>query len=281
MKALVVLLSIASVIGCADPERFPDADELDADQEQLDADQEQLDLPEDQWVWIDPGRFLMGSPDDEAGRGDNEQLHQVELTRGYFMQATEVTQQQFEELMGHNPSRLGCPRCPVDHVSWHDAAAYCNELSDQLELDRCYDCQEGACELAERFETPYECSGARLPTEAEWEHAARAGLEGETYGDHDDLAWWEGNAEGNTHPVAELGPNLWGLYDMLGNILEATGGLYEYPISEVIDPWGDGELRVYRGGSYSHGPQHVRFASRVRFEADSSLVLGFRPVRAE
>ena len=120
----------------------------------------------------------MGSPDNELGRSDDEWYHEVTLSRSFWMSPYEVTQAEYEEMMGNNPSRFAdCPNCPVEMVSWHDAALFCNRLSARDELQLCYDCTEELCTWSELYRpdgmTVHDCNGYRLPTETEWERAAR------------------------------------------------------------------------------------------------------------
>ena len=136
-------------------------------------------------IWIEPGTFLMGSPETEANRFDNEDQHQVRLTRGFWLSKTEVTQGQYQALAGDNPSHFkdSGPDAPVDTVSWDQAMAFCRAANDLVE-----DLPDGY-----RFS---------LPTEAQWEFACRAGTEGPIYGSSlDAIAWYEGNSEGRTHPA--------------------------------------------------------------------------------
>ncbi len=196
------------------------------------------------FVYIPPGKFWMGSPDDEPKRGDNETMHEVILTQGFYMQTTPVTQLQWEKVMGSNPSNFkGDPRRPVENVSWNDVKAY---------IDKLHRCNGG-----HRY---------RLPTEAEWEYACRAGTTTPfAFGDNitPDQVNYDGNypykgPKGQYRkkitPVEIFEPNAWGLYDMHGNVWEWCQDCYgDYPSGSVEDPTGaeSGVYRVLRGGSWN------------------------------
>jgi formylglycine-generating enzyme required for sulfatase activity len=208
------------------------------------------------FVLIQPGTFVMGSPEGETGRDSNEVQHNVTLTQKYYLQTTEVTQGQWKAVMGSNPSDFsGCgDDCPVEQVSWEDAQAFIEKLNLH--------------ENANRYS---------LPTEAQWEYAARAGSTTalangnlvETGCSLDTnlnaMGWYCGNADGKTHPVAQKQPNAWGLYDMHGNVWEWCKDWYgSYPDISVTDPGGasSGSTRVGRGGGCYEYAQHCRSAER-------------------
>ena len=215
--------------------------------------------------WIPAGRFIMGSPTSEVGRFPGETPHEVVLRRGFFMAETECTQRQWESLMGGNPSRFQGADRPVEQVSWKEAMEFCRRLT---ELHR----SEG--KLVAGWEW-------RLPTEAEWEYAARAGNVGPRHGDLDAIAWHEGNSGQQTHPVRGRAPNNWGLHDTLGNVFEwCLDWQGDYSSDPQLDPTGpeSGTSRVGRGGSWSQGPRKCRVASRNSGEPEVTVdVLGFRP----
>lgn len=256
------------------------------------------------WVTIRAGRFIMGSPEGEPGRHmGTEEQHEVVLTHDFLISATEVTQPEFEAVMGFNHSFASYCRgaCPVDHVSWHQAAFYCNALSDAVDLDRCYDCtgvsESPICEPNPGYATPYDCPGFRLPTEAEWEYAARAGTTTATYnGDLDDdscdsavvdpIEWYCGNSDHEQHEAASLEPNPWGLYDMLGSVEEWCHDWFDfYPEGPVTDPWGPAEERLsfgrsHRSGNYRLAARGIRAAVRGGTRPDyEDQYGGFRPAK--
>jgi formylglycine-generating enzyme required for sulfatase activity len=257
------------------------------------------------YVGIAPVSFTMGSPESEEGREDGETQHSVTITRAYCMKATEVTQGEWQAVMGGNPSGFAScgANCPVEQVSWDHAVGYANALSRREGLPECY---------AGTTFTGLTCTGYRLPTEAEWEYAARAGTMGATYGGNltirgerngpalDPIAWYGGNSgvsyDGavdcsswadkqfpsercGTHPVGQKQPNAWGLYDMLGNVWEWTGDRPGEYSGAVIDPPGPatGSHRVFRGGSWSNTPAYARAAFRnFGTTGHRSGTLGFR-----
>lgn len=195
--------------------------------------------------WIERGTFRMGSPEGEEGRfGDEGPQHEVTLSQGCWLADTPCTQALWVAVMGDNPSAYPSPQRPVEKVSWDDVQRFLEKLNDLV---------PGL--------------GARLPTEAEWEHACRAGTKGATYGVLDDVAWYSGNGGGDTtRDVGHKLPNDWGLYDMLGNVYEWCADGYRQYISEpVTDPEGFGPKRVYRGGSWSNVARSCRAAFRLWF----------------
>jgi formylglycine-generating enzyme required for sulfatase activity len=252
------------------------------------------------------GTFAMGSPEDEVGRGEDEGRHPVTLTQSFLLGVLEVSQVQFESIMGYQPSPWpGCLHCPVESVSWHMAVQFTNLLSYEAGLDSCYDCAgfgDGA--RCEPIGEPYGCEGFRLPTEAEWELGARAGTasafssRGDLFpGDTsncgggvildnssvlDQLAWYCGDDDGRPSETATRDPNPWGLSDVHGNVWEWTHDWYGPYDSEAWDPWGPeaGTQRVKRGGAWSSYPQSLRSAGRSAAEPGVVTdTIGFRVAR--
>ncbi|MDP2899170.1 MAG: formylglycine-generating enzyme family protein, partial [bacterium] len=214
---------------------------------------------------IQPGSFMMGS---EKGWDDETPVHKVTLTRGFYMGVYEVTQEEWEKVMGSNPSEFKGPKNPVETVSWHDA-------------------QEFARRLSQKENVTY-----RLPTEAEWEYACRAGTTTEFYWGDDpdcremgDYAWYYYNSGETTHPVGQKKPNARGLYDMSGNVWEWCQDWYadKYSSASQTDPTGPagGSGRVDRGGGWRSYAFGCRSAWRGwNSPSDRGDGLGFRLVRA-
>jgi formylglycine-generating enzyme required for sulfatase activity len=213
-------------------------------------------------VLIPKGTFMMGSPIEEEGAENDEEQHQVTISKDYYLGVTEVTQGQYEKVMGTNPSyfqkrvirKSDSSMYPVEQVSWEDAVEFCKKLSD----------------------LPEEKKGGRvyrLPTEAEWEYACRAGSKaaysfGENSKTLGDYSWYGDNSGSQTHPVGEKKPNAWGLYDMHGNVWEWCSDWYdEYPKGAVSDPSGpsEGSIRVIRGGGWDFVAADCRSADRNWF----------------
>lgn len=237
-----------------------------------------------QFVQIRPGSFMMGSPEGEADRYRNERLHLVQLTNGFEMQTTSVTQKQYFDVMGVNPSRFKdhancprtfvvvrgtpmCPNNPVEQVSYDDVQLFLSQLNAHHGNGYFY----------------------RLPTEAEWEYAARAGTSmAYSFGnDPSQLAlygWFSGNSGNQTHEVGQLRPNGFGLYDMHGNVWQWVQDLYadDYGSANQINPTGaaSGPYRVFRGGSWGSSARALRSANRsYDVPAGRGSNLGFRLVR--
>jgi formylglycine-generating enzyme required for sulfatase activity len=216
--------------------------------------------------WVPSGRFTLGSPLIEPGRDSDEVQYEVVLTRGFFLGETECTQGQWEKVMGGNPSHFRGSERPVEQVSWEEAVEYCRKLTAKQRVD-------GILPFGWEW---------RLPTEAEWEYAARAGTTGARYGELDAIAWWSGNSGNQTHPASQKAANAWGLHDMMGNVWEwCSDWSGDYLTGSVTNPTGpsSGSFRVDRGGSWYNGAGNARSAYRSRdVPGFRSRFLGFRPV---
>ena len=257
------------------------------------------------FVRIEPDSFEMGSHAEEAGRTADEAQHKVTLTHILEVQTTEVTQAQWTRIMGSNPSFFAdCgDDCPVESVSWWDALAYLNQMSAAAGFAQCYELkgcsgtygQDFRCETVQFV--GLECTGYRLPTEAEWEYVARGKTSSAYYGGAmsaaecepvdpqlDRIAWYCGNAERSIHPVGLKLPNRYGLHDVLGNVREWVWdwNFGAYATEDVVDPLGPekGAGRSYRGGGWMNLARDCRSAARGYDEphigADS---IGLRPFR--
>jgi formylglycine-generating enzyme required for sulfatase activity len=219
--------------------------------------------------WIAPGTFIMGDM-------SNGPAHLVHLTRGYWLGRTEVTQAQWQAVMGGNPAKFPGATRPVEQVSWNEATEFCRRLT-------------ASEKNAGRVPPGYEY---RLPTDAEWERACQAGTtdEYDSHGALDTLGWYKENAQEKTHEVATKAPNAWGLFDLHGNVWEWCYDFYRpYTGEEATDPVAldpdpavpRGAQRVNRGGGFLTGPVRFRFASRDKDGADSrNHDMGFRPALA-
>ena len=219
-----------------------------------------------EFAWISPSSFFMGSPESEIDRSANEgPVHVVDLTQGFYLGIYEVTQAQWTRVMGDNPSRTSGSDHPVESISWVDAQAFIHQLN-QTAGDSLY----------------------RLPSEAEWEYAARAGTDtrwsfGDREGDLSQYAWF--GTKARPQPVGMRLPNPWGLHDVHGNVWEWVQDWYDpdyYASSPRVDPPGPatGTARVLRGGAYNREPRFLRSADRLWFDPSvRSPDIGVRIVR--
>jgi formylglycine-generating enzyme required for sulfatase activity len=210
-------------------------------------------------VLVPAGKFIMG---DDRGEDDEKPAHEVELC-AFYIDTCEVTQAAYESLMGRNPAKFVGPDRPVERLSWHAAMQFCNMRSLREGLKPCYDPKTQQCDFA--------ANGYRLPTEAEWEYACRAGSTtpwsfGDNSADLDKHAWFKDNAAKATHPVKAKAPNAWGLYDMHGNVAEWCVDFYAESYSAIAtkNPRGPekGEERALRGGSWNVGADASRSSAR-------------------
>jgi formylglycine-generating enzyme required for sulfatase activity len=204
------------------------------------------------------GHFLMGDPDEVDATP-----HEIAVS-SFFLDKYLVTQEQFEKLMHENPSRWKGASNPVEQVRWSDAVRYCNKRSQAEGLQPCYDLKTWRCN--------FEANGYRLPTEAEYEYACRAGTttaysSGQTPARLGDFAWFDKNAGGHPRAVGQKQPNAWGLYDMSGNLWEWCNDFYQvdyYANAPKQDPRGPeaGKTKVVRGGCWRTSADNCRSGYR-------------------
>jgi len=220
-------------------------------------------------VLIPPGEFIMGSPPGEGGRTSSDEgpPHRVRITKPFYMGASEVTEEQYKVVTGKTPAGFAGASNPVHRISWHEAVRFCKMLQQETGMD------------------------VRLPTEAEWEYACRAGT-GTAYSFGSDwraiskYAWWLSNSEFKAQPVMKKKPNPWGLYDMHGNLWEWCLDWYDpayYAGSPLEDPQGpsssDRGMRVLRSGSWHYYAGSCRSADRHAGNPSYPLdYFGFRVV---
>jgi sulfatase modifying factor 1 len=218
-------------------------------------------------LWCKPGSFQMGSPEDEEDRYEDETLHEVTLTSGYWLGKHPVTQAEWEKVMGNNASHFNGANRPVEKVSWDDVTSFCEKLNER-------ESEAGRLPAGMAYQ---------LPTEAQWEYACRAGTT-TAYAFGNELTAKDANTGSSklkeTTDVGKYPANLWGFHDMHGNVWEWCADWYEnYPSRTVSDPVGpaDGSDRVGRGGSWSDAALNARSANQGRnVPAISFSTLGFR-----
>ena len=228
------------------------------------------------FVLVEAGIFQMGSTD---GDKDEKPVHRVTIRRSFYMSLYEVTQKQWREVMGGNPSHFKGFDLPVEKVSWYDVVEYCNRLSRKEGLTPCYSGSGNS------IRCNFSANGYRLPTEAEGEYAARGGNKSRGYkyagsNSAGDVGWYSGV---KTHPVGRKRPNELGLHDLSGNVWEWCWDWYgQYSSSAQTDPRGPagGSNRLNRGGSWDRGARLLRVANRFSSTPSSGYrALGFRPMR--
>jgi len=250
-KVTCVRLVVASPVGQFSPSRQISCDLGDTDEVDL-GNGAMLSL-----VYISAGSFKMGSSGLFAG--DEGPVHEVTISQGFWMGKYDVTQAQWQAVMGNNPSNFKGDDRPVECVSWDDCQQFISRLNAM---------EQGTF---------------RLPTEAEWEYACRAGSTEEPYGHLDATAWYRGNSGTTTHPVGQKQANAWGLFDMKGNVWQWCQDWYrKYSSESVTDPKGpmNGEYRVVRGGSWYDNDTVVRSTFRLHYftPVNRNNNLGFRVV---
>ena len=242
---------------------------------------------------VKSGSFVMGSAPDEPGRSPIEKQHPVKISYNYFISRYEVTQKQWEDLMGSTVSAQRNkanpkwklfgegPDHPMYYISWYEAIEFCNRMSKANGLTPCY---SGS---GENIKCNFDASGYRLPTEAEWEYAARGGhlSKGYMYSGSDDVnsvAWQKNTGGDKIYPVGQKDPNELGLFDMSGNVYEWCWDFFEpFTDSSKADPVGaaSGEKRVMKGGSWGVGAYNSRSGYRQEFDpAFRSHSVGMRLV---
>ena len=240
-------------------------------------------------VWIKGGTFMMGAPSDEPWRERNEYVHEVQV-ESFYMGTYLVTQEEYEELMGENPSHFKGEKLPVEQVNYYEVTEYCNALSLKEGLKPAYTRDGPKIILNQK------ANGYRLPTEYEWEYACRAGTTTQFYTGTNistDEANYNGDKPYNdndkglnrreTTPVGSFAPNPWGLYDMHGNVWEWTGSYNVLDSSKPKDPEDilGGGMWIMRGGSWFDEGRAARSASRPHTYAPTkNNTLGFRLARS-
>ncbi len=216
------------------------------------------------FCWIPPGKFTMGSPSNEEGHSDDENQVEVTLSEGFWMAKTEVTQAQWEAVMGNNPSNFKGANLPVEGVSWYDVREFLTKINEMV----------GNADGGKMV----------LPTEAQWEYAAGAWENGPySGGTLDEVAWHSGNSSSKTHPVGTKKPNAWGLHDMHGNVWEWCADWYASKLQGGVDPQGpnSGTTRVARGGSWNSNARDCRVANRQSGVPTLTFdFIGFRVARS-
>jgi formylglycine-generating enzyme required for sulfatase activity len=233
-------------------------------------------------VLVQAGTFTMGSPASESERGNDETQHQVTISRSFYLGKYPVTQLEYRKVLKTNPSEFKGGNLPVETVTWYDAVKYCNARSRKEGLSPAYTVN------GETISWNRNASGYRLPTEAEWEYACRAGTTTRYYtGNSADAAfkaaaWYDENSRNKTHPVGEKSPNAWGICDMMGNVWEWCWDWYgDYASGAQTNPAGaaSGSGRVFRGGSWYNSASICAVALRdYNYPYYRYFSIGFRVV---
>jgi formylglycine-generating enzyme required for sulfatase activity len=230
------------------------------------------------FILVKGGTFQMG---DTIGSGfENEKpIHKVQVA-SFYMEKFEVTQKEWQDVMGKNPSQFKGDGLPVENVSWEEAVEYCNLRSSKEKLTPCYSGSGDA------IKCNFAVNGYRLPTEAEWEYAAKGGAISKGYkyigaDDIESVSWYSENAKNTTHPVGTKKPNELGLYDLGGNVIEWCWDWYaDYGSAPLSDPRGPqaGSNRIYRGGNWLLDARNAR-ASRRDYAIGVGFMFGLRGLR--
>lgn len=243
-------------------------------------------------VLIPDGSFQMGNTGEYSGESDEKPVHSVTISKAFYMSKYEVTQKQYQAVMGTNPSNFKGENLPVEMVTWYNAVAFCNALSQLEGRTPCYTIN------GTNVTCNWDANGYRLPSEAEWEYAAKAGTTTDFHNGSltnpdcspldnnlDKIGWYCGNENTKTREVGQKQPNAFGLYDMSGNVWEWCWDWYtSYTNVTLTDPKGPtmGSYRVYRGGSWIYYTFRCRSAYRNYDTPDSRYFdIGFRIVRVE
>lgn len=248
----------------------------------------------DDFILVNGGTFVMGSPTDEPERGADETQHNVKVD-SFYMAEAELTQKEYQAVMGSNPSENKGDNLPVTNITWYDAIQYCNALSEKEGLTPCYTVSDNTVTWNKS------ANGYRLPTEAEWEYAARANTSTpfsfgdyvhdsdancyNAYGYNNDASGsWVNGYLGYTVDADSYNANGFGLYNMHGNAAEWVWDWYdEYTANSSVNPTGStsGNYKIARGGGWNDFPKHIRSAYRSAFPADVPLYsIGMRTVRS-
>jgi formylglycine-generating enzyme required for sulfatase activity len=251
------------------------------------------------FVLVNGGTFLMGSSPEKSNNAVSDGLHHKVTLNSFYIGRHQVTQKEYERLMQQNPSHFKGPMLPVEQISWYNAVDYCNRLSQQEGLTPAYTIEKfkkdpnnknSGDDLRWTVTWNRSAEGYRLPTEAEWEYAAKGGSGASRIflyagsNDADMVSWYGANSKGSTHPVGGKAPNSIGLYDMSGNVWEwCWDWVGPYTTEPQTDPAGavSGSDRVYRGGGWAFSTKHLRCVDRYGTNPKHfGNYLGFRIVRS-
>jgi sulfatase modifying factor 1 len=255
---LVISVATSLLIGCERQAPTESKERPTASPNSTNATNQPGTAEETQMVLIQAGRFLMGDRNEV-----DAPPHEVAVS-AFYMDKFLVTQQLYEKLVGENPSRWKGAANPVEQVRWAEAVKFCNKRSESEGLQPCYDLKTWSCN--------FDANGYRLPTEAEWEYACRAGTTtdyffGDTAAKLGDYAWFEANSGGHTRPVGQKQPNPWGLQDICGNVWQWCNDFYKvdyYKESPQQDPRGpeQAQTKVLRGGAWRFSAENCRSGYR-------------------